>query len=624
MADSILDVCDVPPKESARRAAFRILTACTAPSPTSWQNKNASNAVEFDNYLGISMDKHGLPQASVERIRIVFTKTCLPLPSADADKACDLLYDGIERLRQIDTQSNALSRGKVKRFEDLFRSLRSLRLCLSMMKSLGVQMSSSSPEKNHQNSSPSFISLDLGFRQRRKHYHGQLLFQAISVSGDYLKKTGKSKHENLDVFLAGGFGTRLAEGGRYDELVRKCRPPGGAFGSSIPVCTGVRFFIGALVEQAYRRAAESAKNAQPIRRGSSVHAQIESIRGELGHPLPKTHPIKCLVVSNNGLDAASLNDRARVASILWQSGISCEYACNVSALTNPLVHRNISADSGATSDLSLEDLTGMASVFRIPFIVVAQPHLLRERGSVRLRHIVGEAFEEEFISLDELASKIKEQLILHETTTGAARSTGNPENTFRAVGRKLSTGDDNKTSSSAAIQCIYCDEAECHVQQDLEKRKGTSSDKATAKAAKKELSRAMQKAEAYINCISTSSSLGLGTPVIASALPYLILRDLGTALVTHATTSDAIAGITAKYPNYRRLLKTVGMSIEHAMAGKVSQKQRELLFYSIPDDKFDLIQIGDTLKPLLLAPGSPDHRRHRSSSFDMNKGGKRR
>jgi hypothetical protein len=260
----------------------------------------------------------------------------------------------------------------------------------------------------------------------------------------------------------------------------------------------------------------------------------------------------------------------------------------------------------------------MASVFRIPFIVVAQPHLLRERGSVRLRHIVGEAFEEEFISLDELASKIKEQLILHETTTGAARSTGNPE-----IGRKLSTGDDNKTSSSAAIQCIYCDESEYHVEQDLEKRKGTSSDKATAKAAKKELSRAMQKAEAYINCISTSSSLGLGTTVIASALPYLILRDLGTALVTNAT-SDAIAGITAKYPNYRRLLKTVGMSIEHAMAGKVSQKQRELLFYSIPDDRFDLIQIGDTLKPLLLAPGSPDHRRHRSSSFDMNKGGKRR
>ena len=617
MADSILDVCGVPPKESARRAAFRILTACTAPSPTSWQNKNASNAVEFENYLGISMDKHGLPQAAVERIRIVFTKSCLPLPSADADKACDLLYDGIERLRQIDTHSNALSRGKVKRFEDVFRSLRSLRLCLSLMKSLGVQiMSSSNPEKNHQISSPIFVSLDLGFRQRRKHYHGQLLFQAISVSGDYSKKTG-TKHEHLDVFLAGGFATRLAEGGRYDELVRKYRPPGGAFGSSIPVCTGVRFFIGAFVEQAYQRAAESAKNVQPIRRGSSVHAQIESIRGELGHPLPKHHPIKCLVVSNNGLDAASLNDRARVASILWQSGISCEYACNASALTNPLVHRNI---SGATSDLSLEDLTGMASVFRIPFIIVAQPHLLRERGSVRLRRIVGEAFEEEFISLDELASKIKEQLTLYETTTGTARSTGNPE----MVGRKLSTGDENKTSSSAAIQCIYCDEAEYHVQQDLEKRKGTSSDKATAKAAKKELSRAMQKAEAYINCISTSSSLGLGTPVIASALPYLILRDLGTALVTHATTSDALAGITARYPNYRRLLKTVGMSIEHTMGEKVSQKQRELLFYSIPDDRFDSIQIGDTLKPLLLAPGSPDHRRHRSSSFDMNKGGKRR
>ena len=605
---------------------MRILTACTAPSPTSWRNSKSSNGVNFKNYLGIAKERHGLPKASADRLLIMFSKECLPLPSADADKACEFLHDGIERLRHADTQSKALSRGKLKRFEDAHRSLKSIRLCLSLIKALGIPTSGTKQEKNHRVSSPSFVSFDLGFRQKRRHYHGQLLFQAIAVSGDYTKKVS-SKHENLDVFLGGGGATRLAEGGRYDDFVRKNRPPGGTFGSSIPICVGLRLFIGSLAEQAYQRAAEISQDAHSStnRRGSSIGTQIESIRCDLGHPLPPHHPIKCIVSGTNGLDTASLGERARLAALLWRDGIAAEYTINASALTSPLLHRSIAGDGGAANTLSLEELTGVSSILRIPFIVVAQPHLLREKGSVRLRHIVGEGFEEDFVPLEELTSKMKEQLALHEVTAGATRG-GNSTESSRMAGRQSSsTGDENKASTSAAVQCIYCDETEYHIQHDLEKRKGSSSDKATAKAAKKELSRAMQKAEAYIHCISTSSSLGQGTPVIASALPYLVLRDLGTALVTSATTSDAITGVAATNPNYRRLLKTVGMSIDHAISESMpSHKRLELLLYSIPDDRFDLIQIGDRLKPLLLAPGSPDHRRHRSSSFDVSKGGKRR
>ena len=565
------------------------------------------------------MQKHGLPKSAADRLHLMFTNECLPLPS-DAGKACDLLDDGIERLRQVDTQSKSRSRGKLKRFEDAHRSLKSIRLCLSLMKALGIQMS------RRDISPPSFVSFDLGFRQRRKHYHGQLLFQAIAVSGDYTKKS-RNKHENLDTFMGGGGAMRLAEGGRYDDFVRKNRPPGGTFGSSIPICVGLRVFIGSLVEQAYRRAAEisDAHSGSTNRRGSSMGAQIESIRAGLGHPLPPQHPIKCIVSGTNGLDSVSLDDRARVSALLWRSGIASEYTSNASALTSPLLHRTVAGDGGAASTLSLEELTGVSSILRIPFIVIAQPHLLREKGSVRLRHIVGEGFEEDFVSLEELVPKIKEQLALHEVMAGVERGTSNTESNRMAGRQPSSTGDDNKASSSAAIQCIYCDETEYHLQHDLEKRKGSSSDKATAKAAKKELSRAMQKAEAYIHCVSTSSSLGQGTPVIASSLPYLVLRDLGTALITSATTSDAIVGVSNRNPNYKRLLKTIGMSLEHVInESMLSQKRLELLLYSIPDDRFDLIQIGDKLKPLLLAPGSPDHRRNRSSSFDVTKSGKRR
>lgn len=540
----------------------------------------------------------------------MFTEECLPLPSANADKACELLYNGIERLRHEDTQSKALSRGKLKRYEDAHRSLKSIRLCLSLVRALGIQVTSSKQEMPHQTSSPSFVSFDLGFRQRRKHFHGHILFQVLAVSSDYLERH-INKHENLDAFLAGGDATRLAEGGRYDDFVRKNRPPGGTLGSSIPICVGVRIFIGPLVEQAYRLSSEISRRAQPPRRGSSIGAQIESIRGGLGHPLPPSHPIKCIVSSTNGLDSASLEDRALVAALLWRSGIPSEYTCNASAFTNPLIRKSAAVDSGAASALSLEELTGVSSILRIPFIVVAQPHLLREKKSVRLRYIVGEGFEEDFVPLEELTAKIKEELALHEITKPVANRGAHNTESSRAIGRQSSTVDDIKASPSTAVQCIYCDEAEYYIQHDLEKRKGSSSDKAMAKIAKKELSRAMQKAEAYIHCISLSSSLGQGTPVIASALPYLVLRDLGTALVTSVTTSDAIVRVAARYPAYKRLLKTVGMSIDHATSESLpSQKQVALFLYSIPDDSFDLIQVGDKFTPL-LAPGSPDHRRHR-------------
>ena len=44
----------------------------------------------------------------------------------------------------------------------------------------------------------------------------------------------------------------------------------------------------------------------------------------MGHPLPSA-PIHCIVTSENGLDLASCAQRAKICSLLWSSGISCEY-----------------------------------------------------------------------------------------------------------------------------------------------------------------------------------------------------------------------------------------------------------------------------------------------------------
>ena len=90
---------------------------------------------------------------------------------------------------------------------------------------------------------------------------GGVFFQAILLQDDFFE--GKEKHEATSGKHAyGGKGSRIAEGGRYDELVRQFRPPGN-FGSvqleqytaaSVPFCMGVRFFVGRMVERIYKDA----------------------------------------------------------------------------------------------------------------------------------------------------------------------------------------------------------------------------------------------------------------------------------------------------------------------------------------------------------------------------------
>jgi hypothetical protein len=47
-------------------------------------------------------------------------------------------------------------------------------------------------------------------------------------------------------------GFRIAEGGRYDDLVRQFRPPGN-FGR-LPYCAGLTIFLGKMIERIYHNA----------------------------------------------------------------------------------------------------------------------------------------------------------------------------------------------------------------------------------------------------------------------------------------------------------------------------------------------------------------------------------
>ena len=66
---------------------------------------------------------------------------------------------------------------------------------------------------------PTFVSLDLGLRQCRKHFHGQLYFQAIILEDSCFDNAEQSIGNNNDV-ITNHAGAKIAEGGWYDNLVR--------------------------------------------------------------------------------------------------------------------------------------------------------------------------------------------------------------------------------------------------------------------------------------------------------------------------------------------------------------------------------------------------------------------
>ena len=62
-----------------------------------------------------------------------------------------------------------------------------------------------------------------------------------------------------------------------------------------------------------------------------------------------------------------------------------------------------------SSEMSLDQLCGLCGVFNIPFVVIVQSHLLKDKAAVRLRPVF-DLGNEEFIPLASLAVNILERL----------------------------------------------------------------------------------------------------------------------------------------------------------------------------------------------------------------------
>eukprot|EP00551_Chaetoceros_affinis_P010160 CAMPEP_0203676654 /NCGR_PEP_ID=MMETSP0090-20130426/25266_1 /ASSEMBLY_ACC=CAM_ASM_001088 /TAXON_ID=426623 /ORGANISM="Chaetoceros affinis, Strain CCMP159" /LENGTH=499 /DNA_ID=CAMNT_0050543261 /DNA_START=480 /DNA_END=1982 /DNA_ORIENTATION=+ len=470
---------------------------------------------------------------------------------------------------------------------------------------------------------PSYISLDLGMRQRQKQFQGQLYFQAILLPDDC--EDEPAKFDKNDLLLSGASNPqqaiKIAEGGHYEELVRKFRPPGN-FGSiqldkytsaPIPMCVGARIFVRRLIERAYTEASFVAKAESLKTKASSSIADIESTRRLLGHPPDVFSCIQCIVVSMDGFDPQTLSKRAVVAAHLWSKGISCEYVAQSGVMMSLLKHTNTKSPGfmTETNDWTIDQIGGICSLLKIPFLVLVQDHLLKEKKSVRLRIIedsMNSTSQSEYsvVPLSSLASIMKDHLGKRESIVEIADSDF-------SRGRSISLTQDNTTtakSSAVDIECIFVDSDQYYMHED-------GFDRDSKWKSKKKLCRtSIQRAESYLkNELFSASTHGEGCILLAVNLPFPILREFDSAAMfgNGPTVLSSVADILENHVKYRKALKTLAMCVQNLIRRQLeisysssststnnkstSEEQKRsmklsVLVYSVQDDMFDLLTLS--------------------------------
>ncbi len=276
---------------------------------------------QLNELLEKAVRDQGLSQMASDNLKAFLTGGCLPLPS-DIAQALDRLHDASIKVRSLNENNK-----KNKRYFDIARGIRSLQNLVGTLSKIGIY-----PARNDCSLAstgflaPSYISLDLGLRQQQRHYNGQLYFQALLLP-ENCEEDPNSFNRN-DILLSSNpkLAVKIAEGGRYEDLVRKFRPPGN-FASiqvdkytsaPIPMCIGARVFVRRLVDRAYLEATWRTSL-------ECNDSEEDLMRWSLGQPDDVYSPVHCVVVSMNGFDMETLSKRATIASVLWSEGISAEY-----------------------------------------------------------------------------------------------------------------------------------------------------------------------------------------------------------------------------------------------------------------------------------------------------------
>lgn len=244
---------------------------------------------------------------------------------------------------------------------------------------------------------------------------------------------------------------------------------------------------------------------------------------------------------------------------------------------------------------------------KIPYVVIVQPHLLREKSSVRLRRIQFDGsnnnLAEQYVSLENLAATIL--AAEDDSDHHAGESNNDGDVIMTGVGAQTNN---SSRSSSSPVECVYVETDQFWGSE----KQITKSDSPNWRSILKSLKSVSQRSEVYLDSMSDVDS----SVVIASELPFWVLREFGTILMRRgggeSTATMASMETTERYPRHKRILKTLATAIDatmkkhgywttattstHHKGQSSSSSKRGLLtlfLYSKIDDRFDMIGLGD-------------------------------
>jgi len=238
-----------------------------------------------------------------------------------------------------------------------------------------------------------------------------------------------------------------------------------------------------------------------------------------------------------------------------------------------------------------------------------QSHLLKDKGSVRLRRVLSDggmeassgSSNEQFVALEDLAWTIRD--LSPDMNGGIEERTDDPDGPPNSSG---SVRDQQLKGFKPSIDCIFVDNDQ-YFGSDKPIPKG---DMPGWKAISKTMKSVLQRGESFISSLidsSKQSSKDSLTVFAVADVPFLILREFGTSLMKRSkehSATDACHETIEQYPKYKRVIKTLGGAIENYMkrrgfwvVGSNSQNQHVphldiiIFLYSKVDDRFDMVTL---------------------------------
>ena len=256
-------------------------------------------------------------------------------------------------------------------------------------------------------------------------------------------------------------------------------------------------------------------------------------------------------------------------------------------------------------DWSLDELCNVCAVLKIPYVVVVQSHLLRDKGNVRLRRIQFDsllpknaAVNESFVPLENLAATILSSNVGEVATTVNDYLDAASQRPFH-----VSTTADSTPGMGANLDCVYVDNDQYYEND----KQVSKSDTPNWKAVLKTIKSIALRSESYMESLLRSSD-GPPTAVIGANVSFWVLRDFGTCLMRRGEPSayGACDETTEQYPKHKKVLKILAGAINNVMKKNGYWNQAALgqsighgnlatlLLYSKTDDRFDLVTLGDS------------------------------